>query len=234
MQPEQAHLSEWGRIFLGEVPPAFYVELCIRALLIYALLILSLRLLGKRMSAHISLTELTAMVALASAIGVPMLSPQNGLLPALIIALVIVGLTRLLAWRNARNQHFEAALQGNVDVLVEDARMCIGNMRRARITPERLLSHLRSQQYYHLGAVKRVYLEADGNFSIVDNRKKRPGLLVLPEWDKEFIEARVEETDLMVCGTCGMDQDGQQRCANCGAEAWTHAVIEKKKQNAHP
>src|SRR4051812_41086979 len=131
MKPEEIKWTDWARIALGSVPPEFYLELFIRVMLVYALLIVSLRLLGKRMSAHISLIELTAMIALASAIGVPMLSYDRGILPSFIIAIIIVGITRILAKANAKSQHFEKVLQGDVDILVEDAQLCIKNMRKA-------------------------------------------------------------------------------------------------------
>jgi hypothetical protein len=78
MKPEDIKLNNWARIFLGDVPPAFYLELVIRAFLIYFLLMLSMRLMGKQMSTQMSHLEMAAIVALASAVGVPMLAADGG------------------------------------------------------------------------------------------------------------------------------------------------------------
>src|SRR6478735_4198047 len=97
MKPDEIRLSDWARILFGQVPPEFYAELVIRAVFVYALLMISMRLMGTRMSGQLSRLDLAAMVALASAIGVPMLSPSNGLLPALIIAIIVVSVSRIIA-----------------------------------------------------------------------------------------------------------------------------------------
>ena len=48
MNKEDIKLSDWGRIFLGDVPPEFIIEVIVRMIFIYVILVVSLRLLGKR------------------------------------------------------------------------------------------------------------------------------------------------------------------------------------------
>jgi uncharacterized membrane protein YcaP (DUF421 family) len=233
MKPEEIKLSDWARIFFGQVPPEFYVELVIRALFVYALLMLSMRFLGKRMATQMSRLELAAMVSLASAIGVPLLSPTNGLLPALVIAAIIIGVTRLISLLSIKSEKFERITQGDVDTLVEDGVMHIDIMQRVRITRERLFAQLRSENLFHLGMIKRAYLEADGTFTLIPNKEKQPGLLVLPDWDKSFIGERVNWTDITICKECGEKKpdnrkQGEISCQNCGANDWTQAVEQKQ------
>src|SRR6195952_702674 len=117
MKPDEIKLNDWVRIFAGDVPPAFYLELVIRAFFIYFLLMLSMRLMGKRMSTQMSRLELAAMVALASAIGVPMLAPDRGLIPAVLIAFIVVGITWAISKYSVKNERFERATQGDSDML---------------------------------------------------------------------------------------------------------------------
>src|SRR5687767_14213450 len=104
MKEEQIQLNDWKRMFLGEVPPEFLIEVIIRMAFLYLLLIFAMRLLGHRMASQLSRNELAALVSLAAAIGVPILAPDRGLLPALVIALVVVAISRLLAWGSYKNQ----------------------------------------------------------------------------------------------------------------------------------
>jgi uncharacterized membrane protein YcaP (DUF421 family) len=231
MKPDEIKLSDWARIFAGDVPPAFYAELVIRAFFIYFLLMLSMRLMGKRMSTQISRLELTAMVALASAVGVPILAPDRGLVPPLLIAFIVVVITRTIAKYSGKNERFERATQGDADMLVEDGVIRFDVMRRIRITRELLFARLRMEQLTHLGPVRRVYMEADGNFSIVTSDEGKPGLSVLPEWDKEFQAKRHMPEALEVCRNCGIKKEGNlvtkkghDECRNCGNTAWTNAV----------
>jgi len=94
MKPEEIKFGDWMRVFVGEVPASFYLEIIIRMAVVYALLIVSMRLLGKRMASQLTRNELAAMVSLAAAIGVPILAPDRGILPAIIIAIVVIAVTR--------------------------------------------------------------------------------------------------------------------------------------------
>jgi len=235
MKSDEIKLSDWMRILFGQVPPEFYAELVIRVCLIYALLMLSMRLMGTRMSGQISRLDLAAMVALASAIGVSILSPSNGILPAFIIAFIIVIISRIIAKLSFKNQHFEQVTQDDIDVLVEESVMQPEILKRTRVSRERLFAQLRSEKIAHLGKVKRLYLEAGGDFSIVENEDPKPGLMVLPEWDKDFIHSQLKETDVIVCRNCGEKKPDKApankttKCPHCGDADWTKAVMEKEE-----
>ena len=233
MKPEEIKLSDWARILFGEVPPAFYGELLIRAALVYLLLIISMRLLGKRMSTQMSRLELCALVSLAASIGVHMLSPDRGILPAFIIAAVVICITRLISKLSYKSENFEQMTQGDIDILVEDGVMNYDVMRKVRITRERLFSQLRSENVDHMGEVKRLYMESNGSFSLIENNRPKPGLMVLPEWDKEFIGEKLRTTDITICKNCGVEKpahlkhlNGDAKCENCGEKEWTKAVLE--------
>src|SRR5690349_245760 len=103
MQPDEIRLSDWMRILFGQVPPVFYAEIAIRAFIVYALLMICMRLMGTRMSGQVSRLDMASTVALASAIGVPILSPSNGLVPAFIIAFIVVAFSRIIAKLSIKN-----------------------------------------------------------------------------------------------------------------------------------
>src|SRR5215210_2278348 len=234
MKPEEIKLNDWARILFGQVPPEFYLELIIRAALVYFLLMLSMRLMGKRMSTQMSRLELAAMVALASAIGVPMLATDRGILPPYIIALVVVGINKLIAAKSFKDQRFENATQGDVSCLVADSVMNFDIMKKVRISRERLFSQMRSENINQLGLVKRVYMEANGSFTIIQNEEPKPGLMTLPAWDKNFISRRLKKTDITICENCGYEKPANSpalieadKCENCGKNEWTKAVIDR-------
>src|SRR5690349_17283173 len=151
MGQDEIKVNDWARILFGQVPAEFYIELVIRAFVVYALLMVCMRLMGTRMSGQISRLDMAAMVSLASAIGVPMLSPYNGMLPAFIIAFVVVAVSKLVALWSYKNQHFEQITQDDVDVLVENAVLQRKIMDKTRISRERLFAELRSSNITHLG-----------------------------------------------------------------------------------
>jgi uncharacterized membrane protein YcaP (DUF421 family) len=189
--------------------------------------------MGNRMSGQVSRLDMAAMVALASALGVPILSPSNGILPVFIIAFIVVVVSRIIAKLSFKSERFEQVTQDDIDVLVEESVMQRECMTRTRISRERLFAELRSEKIAHLGKVKRVYMEAGGSFSIIENEDAQPGLMVLPEWDEDLKRDILEDTDIVVCRNCGEKKpgnaaaNGNAKCPNCGDNDWTKAVVEK-------
>lgn len=228
MKPNEIHLSDWIRILVGEVPGSFYIELVIRAGVIYLLLLVAIRFMGKRMSGQVSRNDLAAMVSLAGAIGVPLQSPDRGILPAVIIAVIVVIIARWIAAKSFKNQDFEKFSQGNISMLVKDAVMDLEVMKKARLPRERLVAQLRSKSIKQLGSVKRFYMEAGGSFTLIEEDKPKPGLSLLPRWDKAFNDQFKKSEQIKVCVSCGTAKnepfEAKTKCPNCGHNIWTVAV----------
>jgi uncharacterized membrane protein YcaP (DUF421 family) len=229
MKSDEMKLTDWFRILIGDVPGGFYLELVIRAAFFYLLLLVAMRLLGKRMSSQLGRTEMAATVTLAAGIGVPLQAPDRGLLPAVVIAIVVVYVGRWVAAKAFKDQGFEKFSQGNIDVLVKDSVIDLGNMKKVRLTRERLVAQLRSQgMIRHLGQIKRLYMEANGSFTIINEENPKPGLSIIPRWDDDFNRHFKKSPDIMVCQTCGITQkkpfDTNSECPNCGDCKWTEAV----------
>jgi uncharacterized membrane protein YcaP (DUF421 family) len=236
MKKYQIHLDDWQRILIGDVPATFYIEIVIRAALIYIILVASMRLMGRRMASQLSRIEMAAMVSLAAAIGVPMQAPDRGLLPAVVIAFVVISVERLISYFASKNEKFEQISQDDMDILLEDSILKTERMQRTRITRDRLCAHLRSEGLTNLGAVKRVYMEANGAFSIVKESEPKPGLCIIPEWDQDFVN-QLQVTDLDVCANCGKAQKPEyleNTCSNCGNNNWAKGVMEVAKHKEVP
>jgi uncharacterized membrane protein YcaP (DUF421 family) len=226
MKPEDIKINDWGRIFIGDVPPEFFIEILIRVAFVYLLLMLSMRLLGKRMASQLTRTELAAIVSLAAAVGVPILSPDRGLLPAIVIAIVVVGINKLIATLSAVNRKVEVATQGTLNVLVKDSVLDQKAMMKTRISKERIMAQLRAEKIMHLGEVQRLYMEANGAFTVIKTDKPKPGLPVLPESDVAFLK-ELKPNGILVCHVCGKENASKRKdalCPNCHHQNWVVAV----------
>ena len=229
MKPDDIRINDWQRIFIGDVPGGFYPEVIFRTALIYLILMVSMRLMGKRMASQLSRNEMIAMVSLAAAIGVPLQSPDRGILAAVVIAAVVVTIQRTLADKVSKNQKLEVLTQGDVAVLIEDGHLNLEKMRESGITRERAFSQIRSNNIKHLGEVKRLYFEAGGSFSLIKNTEVRPGLGVIPDYDKKFMQQMYKYSDQMVCKRCGLSApsshvNAETKCKNCQSKEWIKAV----------
>jgi len=230
MKPEEIHLSDWLRILVGEVPAGFYVEAVIRAVFIYLLLLASMRLMGSRMGAIMTRNEMAAMVALAAANGTALMAPDRGLLPAVVIAVVVIGYQRFIAWQAARSKRFESQVLDDVRLLVEDGRLDFKNLEASVLSREQMLARLRQESVRNLGAVQRAYQEANGSFTLLTFSEPRPGLSILPPVDEAFRNEQKKADGQFACGHCGkvvpMDQAPSNNCPGCGHCEWQPAVVD--------
>jgi uncharacterized membrane protein YcaP (DUF421 family) len=225
MKPEDIKFGDWQRILLGDVPGSYFIEIIIRTFVVYLVLMISLRLMGKRMAASLGRIEMISMISMAAAIGIPLQSPDRGLLPALIIAVIVVCTQKFVATKSSKDQKFEQITQGNVGVLLEDGKLNLHAMKKSRISKERVFVQLRNKSVCHLGEVKRLYIEANGKFTVVTNNNPGAGLSIIPEWDDEFRYRVCKASSKLVCSQCGnIKSDEENECNRCGFNDWVEAV----------
>jgi uncharacterized membrane protein YcaP (DUF421 family) len=228
MKPEEIHLNDWQRILFGEVPSAFFIEVIFRVFITYVILMVSMRLMGKRMAAQLTDVEIVAMVSLAAAIGVPIQAPDRGVLPAIIIAALVVWIERFIASKTAKNEKLESGIFGDINSLVDDSVLNIGNMVKNRITQERVFAQLRSYGITNLGQVTRLYLETNGSFSMVKATEPQPGLSIIPVFDTAFISEQKISKTVNVCENCGIrkgdNPSESEECKNCDNNKWVPAI----------
>ncbi|GAB3535906.1 DUF421 domain-containing protein [Pontibacter brevis] len=229
MNTAEAELWDWMRIFIGEVPLIFLLEVVLRGIVVYLILIASMRIMGKRMSAMISRNEMIAMISLAAAIGIPIQDPERGMLPAFIIAGIVIGIQRYVSIKFMNNPGFESLVVGSIGAMAKDGCLDLHNMKKSKITRERMLTEFRLKEVISLGRVQRAYLEANGSFTIyLYEDHAREGLCILPDWDKDYLQELTVVEGKYACGSCGnlveSRKEPEQTCEHCNDKQWFKAV----------
>lgn len=219
---------DWQRIWFGNAPAEFMIEVFCRTLIIYVILLIVVRALGKRMSGQLTITELAVMLSLGAIVSVPMQLPDRGLLQGVLAFFCAFCFLRGVNYIGVRNEKMEHLLQGKMCVLVKDGVMLVEEMRKSGISQEQLFAQLRKKQISNLGQVERVYLEACGLFSIFVTDKPRPGLSVYPQSDEDLREDQAKVQDKQVCLICGTvisGVGGKQDCEMCHSHRWAKDVF---------
>ena len=232
MEKDEIRLGDLHRMFIGNAPWEFLIEIFIRTVFIYCIFYLLVKWLGKRMNGQLTLTEMVVMLSLGGIIAVPMQTPDRGLLQGIIVIVCAFVFQRGISLLGFYSGRMEKIIQGRAKLLVKDGRLCLGEMRSARITHYQLFAKLRKQEIHHLGKVKRVYLEAEGLFSIFEEEEEKPGLSTLPEEDADILTRQKSAKGKMACHNCGnvVDTDVASEtstsCKVCGRTKWVPAVME--------
>lgn len=115
----------------------------------------------------------------------------------------------------------------DLDVLVEDGKLNLDIMQHVRVTRERLFAQLRHEEIFNLGKVQRVYLEANGSFSIFQFPQEREGLSLVPDMDPELLQEQPKAQDSFACNICGnlvKEQETKKPCARCETTDWSVAM----------
>ncbi|MFK4135713.1 hypothetical protein ACI2KR_26035 [Pseudomonas luteola] len=115
-------LADWHHILLGQTPWTFLLEVMLRAGFTYLLIMLAMRLVGRRVASQYTLFELSVVVTMAGAIGVPLQAQERGMLPPLLIMAGVIIFQRTVARLNMRHFKIEIAVSGRVLSVLNDGR----------------------------------------------------------------------------------------------------------------
>jgi uncharacterized membrane protein YcaP (DUF421 family) len=107
MKKEDIHLGDIARIFFGEAPPIFLLEVFVRTLIVYIFLLYILRWLGKRMSGQLTIMELSVMLTLGAIVSASMQMPDHGILEGFLLLLCALGFQRGISYLGVRSAKFE-------------------------------------------------------------------------------------------------------------------------------
>jgi uncharacterized membrane protein YcaP (DUF421 family) len=213
------------RLLVGEAPWLFLLEVSCRALLVYVALFIVMRLLGKRMAAQLSISEMAVMLTLGAAIGAPLQTPSQGVLPAVVLLACALVFQRGLSALSFRWRRVEVAVQGDVTLLLKDGRLLMDQVRAAGLTLDRVHSELRGQGIVQLGQLRRVYLESTGRFTLLTYRQPRPGLSLIPDAPASEQPSADGALSCICCGyTATAEAEGWPRCPYCEHDHWQPAT----------
>lgn len=215
------------RLLVGDGPWAFLVEVIPRAAIMYVMLLIAMRMMGKRLAAQMSIIELAVILMLGAAIGLPIQVSSQGILPAAVVLVTVAVLQRLSAQAGLRWPKFGTVEQGGVTILVKDGCIQLDELKKSLISREMLASELRGASVAHFGQLRRVYLEASGVISIIWKKDPPPGLTVRPDMEKSLLDA-IGADGYFSCWSCAVTvqcrERPNERCKACGSERWESAV----------
>ncbi|MFB9993672.1 YetF domain-containing protein [Deinococcus oregonensis] len=212
---------DWGRMFLGDVPPLFLLEIVFRTTLMFLWLVVLLRIMGKRGLAQLSPLELAIVIGLGSAAGDPMFYPEVPLIHAMLVLALVVGLQRGLSYLVIRSERVETFIEGIPVELVRGGVIRLSALSGANLSREDLFERLRGQGVRQLGEVQRAYFEQDGNLTVFTHKENPPpGLQVVPPWDLQWpliLDVATPHRGVVACLGCGHTLEAAGPLPDCPA-----------------
>ena len=139
----------------------------IRTIVLYFLIMVGLRLLGKRQIGELEPIELVLTLLISDLAAVPMQDFGIPLLNGVIPIVTLLSLSMLLSWGSVRSIRLRRLICGSPTALILDGKVQQDAMRHNRFTLDELIEELRSQGVTDLTSVKYAVLETDGQLSVL-------------------------------------------------------------------
>ena len=146
----------------------------LRAGFLYLVLILSVRLMGKRQIGQKEASEFVVTMLVANLASIPMQDAAIPLYSGLVPILVVLGMELTLSGLILRSVVIRRFFCGKPIILIDKGKILMDNLRRTRVTLDELTGHLRQKDVLDIQTVEFAILETDGSLSVFPYPKERP------------------------------------------------------------
>lgn len=146
----------------------------LRTLVLYLVLILVIRLMGKRQIGEMEPTEFVVTMLVANLASIPMQDGGIPLFSGLVPILTVLGVELILSWLTLRSTRARQILCGKPVLLIQEGAILQSRLRQTRITLDELMGHLRSKGVLDVRSVQYAILETDGTLSVFPYPEKKP------------------------------------------------------------
>ncbi len=145
-----------------------------RTAILYLLLIVGLRLTGKRQIGELEPIELVLTMLLSDLASVPMQDFGIPLVNGVIPIVTLLAMSMLLSCVSLRNVRFRTLICGKPAIIIRNGRLQQDAMRHNRLTLDELFEELRTQGVTDISDVKYAVLETGGQLSVLLRTAAQP------------------------------------------------------------
>ncbi len=145
----------------------------IRTIIIYILITITMRLMGKRQLGELDVGELVITILLSEIATTPITNPETPIIEAIVPTLTLATLEILTSLLVLKAPMFKAILSSKPTVLICRGVIDYKMMKKARISLEELVSQVRQNGVYDLAEVDYAILEENGKMSVIPQNMHR-------------------------------------------------------------
>jgi len=149
-------------------------ELILRVAIIYAFLLVLLRLSGKRQVGQLAPFDLVLLLVLSNAVQNAMNGGDNSVLAGLISAGALVLLNYFVGLATYKSKRLEALVEGRPEVLIHNGRLFTDVMEREKLTRHELSAALRAAGCARIEEVQFAILENNGVINVQRKKERSP------------------------------------------------------------
>ena len=142
-------------------------SIIIRTVIIYILLSLSLRIMGKRQLGELDVSELVSTLLISEIASIPIDDSDIPLLNAIIPILFIVSIEVILSTLKNKSERLKSVIEGRPEYIIYKGRLLQSVLSENRISVNELLSELRTQGIGNINQIEYAAIEQNGSLSLL-------------------------------------------------------------------
>ena len=160
----------------GAIFPGGHVllQVLLRTGAIYLLVLIGVRLSGKREVGQMTPFDLTLLLLLSNSVQNAMTGPDTSLMGGAVAACTLLLLNYLVADLSGLNRHFRKLIQGQPSLLVHDGKVIESHMAKEHVSMDELHRALREHGIGSVDQVALSVLEVDGSISCLKYDEIKP------------------------------------------------------------
>lgn len=179
----------------------------IRTLILYALLVVIMRVMGKRQIGELQPGELVITILISEIAAIPMQDNDIPMLNSVISVLLLAAFEIIISVVSMKNVKFRSLLQGNPVILIKNGTLDQKQMKRLRYTVDDLLEALRQKDVFDINEVQYAIVETDGTLSVLlkpENRELTIGDTKLKSASQSFrhiiiSDGKISDSEIKNC-----------------------------------
>ena len=156
--------SIWKDMFVLGVP---VLEKILRPVVVYAFLVISLRLSGKRELVQLNPFDLVVLLTLSNTVQNAIIGEDNSVSGGLISATSLLVVNYLVVRFLYNHSKLDQLVEGKADVLIDNGTVRTENLKRELITMQQLSAAARKQGFDDLSEVQQCVLEPGGTLTFI-------------------------------------------------------------------
>ncbi len=142
-------------------------QLVVRSAMIYVVLLVGLRLFGKREVGQFTLFDLVLLLLVANAVQPAITGPDTSLLGGIVITVTLFALNALVSLLRVHSPLLRRLAEGEATVIARDGAWIASALRKEGLEPEDCMMALREHGFARVDEVGLAVLETDGTISVV-------------------------------------------------------------------
>jgi uncharacterized membrane protein YcaP (DUF421 family) len=146
---------------------AVLLNIVARTAIIYLLVLLGVRLSGKREVGQMTPFDLTLLLLLSNSVQNAMTGPDTSLVGGAVAAITLLSMNYFVAELSGTNRRFRKVIQGQPSLLIHDGEMILPHMAREHVTVDEIERALREHGIPSVKEVSMGVLEVDGSISLL-------------------------------------------------------------------